>query len=680
MAETELYPGFRNPLLGSPSRDLPRHIAIVGAGTIGPDIGYYFKTALPSIKLTFVDISEEALEGVLPRFEGYAQKGVKRGKISAEKAEKVLANVVTSSDYEALRDADLVIEAATENIPLKKKIFGMVEERVSDDTIITSNTSSIPASWLFDEMRRPDRTTITHFFAPAWRNPAVEVITWPGGAREAVDYLRWLFAVTGKAPLVTGDAIAFMLDRVFDNWTNESANLLSGSGALAKQVDAVAEEFVHAGPFFVLNLANGNPITYECNQRQMEESPAYEPAKILLSVDSWAVNKPGTPVDVPDELRDTVRDRLLGILFSQSLDIVSRGIGTPEDLHLGCLLALGFKQSPLDLMRSLGRDEVARILGRLAEERPGLPASELLGTYEEGTSFNRFILVDRLDDVVVITLRRPAQMNALTDATNDEILGVIEAYEDDPSVTGFVITGYGNRAFCAGAEIGKFTEMLGDAEAAAQYSRNSGRLLTHLDGMTKPVVAAVNGLALGGGMELATRCHDMVASPRAFFQLPEVTLGILPGIGGVVVPYRRWPQAADKFTDMICRADKLQAEEAKEIGMVSALEPDYEELVKLAAERARELSGELPLTYPSLEGVRENPPGPREAATMDGRPLSSEVVGIIGEAIQGGLEAPDLASALETGYVAFGRVATTAAAEEGVGAFLEGRRPDFSGK
>ena len=680
MTGRELYPGFRNPLLGSPSKDLPRHVAVVGAGTIGPDIGYYMKTALPDITLTIIDISEEALEGVLPRFEGYSQKGVKRGKITAEKAERVLANVVTSSDYDALKDADLVIEAATENIPLKKKIFAMIEERVSDETIITSNTSSIPASWLFDEMRRPDRTTITHFFAPAWRNPAVEVITWSGGARETVDYLRWLFAVTGKAPLVTADAIAFMLDRIFDNWTNESANLLSTSGAIAKQVDAVAGEFVHAGPFFVLNMANGNAITYECNQRQMQESPAYEPAKILLSVDSWAVNKPGTPVDVPDELRDDVRDRLLGILFSQSLDIVSRGIGTPEDLHLGSLLALGFKQSPLDLMRSMGRDEVARILGRLAEERPGLPASELIDTYEAGTSFNRFILVDRLDDVVVITLRRPAQMNALTDATNDEILAAIEAYEDDPSVAGFVITGYGTRAFCAGAEIGKFTEMLGDADAAAQYSRDSGRLLVHLDGMTKPVVAAVNGLALGGGMELAIRCHDMVASPRAFFQLPEVTLGILPGLGGVVVPYRRWPQAAEKFTDMICRADRLKAEEAKEIGMVSALESDYEALVKLAAERARELNGDLPLTYPSIDELRENPPGPREATTMDGSLLSTEVVNIIVEAIQEGIQASDLASALESCYLAFGRVATTESASEGVGAFLEGRRPDFSDK
>jgi enoyl-CoA hydratase/3-hydroxyacyl-CoA dehydrogenase len=677
---TNLYPGFTNPLLGAPRTDLPKHVAIVGAGTIGPDIGYYFKTALPGITLTLIDISQDALDGVMPRFEGYAQKGIKRGKMTEEKAAKVLAGIVTTADYDALAGADLVIEAATENIPLKKKIFAMIEERVSPETIICSNTSSIPASWLFDEMERPGRTTITHFFAPAWRNPAVEVITWKDGDRETVDYLRWLFAFTGKAPVVTDDVIAFMLDRIFDNWTNDAALLLGRGDVTARQVDSVAEEFVHAGPFFVLNMANGNPITYECNQRQMVESEAYRPAEILHSVDRWWVNRPGTPVDVPDDVRGAVRDRLLGILFSQSLDIVARGIGTPEDLHLGSLLALGFKQSSVDLMTQMGRAEVARILERLAEERPGLPGFDLMDHYEAVTEFNRYVLVDRMDDVIVITMRRPAQMNALTEATNNELLGVIEAYEDDPSVAGFVIVGYGPRAFCAGAEIGKFTEMLGDEAASAQYARDSSRLFVHLDQMTKPVVAAVNGMALGGGAELAMRCHDMVAGSRAVFQFPEIGLGIVPGIGGLVVPYRRWPMAAKKFTAMISTAERLSAQEAMEIGMVSALEDDYEALVRLAVERVRGLAGSLPLPLPDTSGIADADLAVGEPVSVDGAVLSSEVVGIVAAAIRDGLQAPDWSAALEVGYLASGKASATKAAAEGIGAFLEGRKPDFTGK
>ncbi|MBU2602711.1 MAG: enoyl-CoA hydratase/isomerase family protein [Actinobacteria bacterium] len=679
MSQNELYPGFRNPLLGSPRTDLPKHVAIIGAGTIGPDIGYYFKTAVPGLKLTLIDIREEALAGVVPRFQSYIDKGIKRGKMNAEKAAKVLEGVVTSSDYDALADADLVIEAATESIPLKKKIFAMVEERVASDAIICSNTSSIPASWLFDEMKLPGRTAITHFFAPAWRNPAVEVITWKGGDREVVDYLRWMFAATGKVPLVTDDAIAFMLDRIFDNWTCDAANLLMRGDVTAKQVDSVAEEFVHAGPFFVLNMANGNPISYECNTRQMVESPAYKPTELLLSVDRWEVNRPGTPVEVSDELRGAVRDRLLGILCSQCLDIVARGIGTPEDLHLGSLLALGFKESPLDFMTKAGKDEIARVLGRLAEERPGLPGPELLDQYEAATVFNRFVLVDRLDDVVVITIRRPAQMNALSDDVNNEILTVLRTFEADDSVTGFVIVGYGTRAFCAGAEIGRFAEMLGDGPAAVDYSRDSGSLLLHIDTMTKPVVAAVNGLALGGGMELATRCHDIVAHPKAYFQMPEITLGILPGIGGLVVPYRKWPARAKTFTDMITRAERVSATQALEIGMVSGLEADYEALVRLAAERVRALAGTLPLPAADLSVVSDEAIQAGEAVSADGMVLSSEVVAIIVAAIKDGLAASDLPAALEIGYQAFGKVAETKAAAEGIGAFVGGRKPDFTG-
>jgi enoyl-CoA hydratase / 3-hydroxyacyl-CoA dehydrogenase len=678
VSQDKLYPGFKNPLLGAARHDLPKHVAMVGAGTIGPDIGYYFKQAIPGLTLTLIDVREEALEASRKRFESYAQKAVARKKMKEEEAGRILEGVVTTTDYDDLASADLVIEAATEDIALKHKIFAMIEERVSEEAIICSNTSSIPAGWLFDEMKRPERTTITHFFAPAWRNPAVEVITWEKSDRATVDYLRWLFAATGKVPLVTDDVIAFMLDRIFDNWTNDSALLLGPDGPTAKQVDSVAEEFVHAGPFFVLNMANGNPITYECNQRQMVESPAYKPSELLLSVDRWEVNKkPGTPVEVPDELREKVRDRLLGILWSQSLDIVSRRIGTPEDLHLGSLLALGFKKSPLDLMSEMGETEVRRVLERLEKERPGLPATDRLDALEAATSFSRFLLVDRLDDVVVITIRRPAQLNALTDVMTDEILSAIRRYEDDPSVTGFVLTGYGQRAFSAGADVGRFVQMLGDADASAQYARDTSRLLVHLDAMKKPVVAAVNGMALGGGMELAIRCHDRVAGSGAFFQLPEVTLGIVPGIGGLVIPFRKWPEHAGRFTAMITRAERLSAKEARDMGVVSSIEDDYESLVRSAAERVRALSGSLPVADRRVEVDEEAIRS--EAYVPEGANLSRETVRLATEAILAGVKAPDLGSALETGYRASGEVACTPAAKEGIGSFMEGRKPDFSG-
>ena len=306
---------------------------MIGAGTIGPDIGYYLKSALPDIKLFFVDVVEEPLKKAEQRLSGYAKKSLERGKMKEEQAKKVLENIVYTTDYGAIKECDLVIEAATESISLKQKIFARIESLVRPDTIITSNTSSIPADRIFSAMKRPERTTVTHFFAPAWRSLAVEVITWDKADPKVIDYLMWMFAATGKTPVMTDNAICFMVDRVWDNWTDEAAYLLDV--ATAGEIDQVAEEFVPAGPFFVMNLAHGNPITYETNILQMEEGACYKPARILLSVDTWNTKKPGAKMEVSDGTRKVIRDRLMGIVFSQSFDIIDRGIGTLEDLNFG---------------------------------------------------------------------------------------------------------------------------------------------------------------------------------------------------------------------------------------------------------------------------------------------------------------------------------------------------------
>ena len=268
---------LQNPLLRKSSRPLPRSVVVVGAGTIGPDIGYYLKSTLPDLKLYLLDISQAALDRAMQRFTDYAEKAVARRKMSASEAEQVRANVHATTDYEVARDADWAIEAATEDLALKRKIFAQLEALVRPDAWITSNTSSLPAARIFSELRHKNRATVTHFFAPAWRNPVVEVIDTPALDRAVLEDLRALFCTTGKVPLVTADVPCFMLDRVFDNWCNEAAHLLDR--ASAAEIDSTAAEFVHAGPFFVLNLANGNPIIIETNTLQAdEEGEHYRPA------------------------------------------------------------------------------------------------------------------------------------------------------------------------------------------------------------------------------------------------------------------------------------------------------------------------------------------------------------------------------------------------------------------
>ncbi len=670
--EKKLYTAYHNPLLIKPARPLPKEMAVIGAGTIGPDIGYYLKSAMPDSRLFLVDVVEEPLRNAEKRLSGYAKKAVDREKITGEQAEAVLENIFYTMAYEDLKNCDLVIEAATENIPLKQKIFESVEKIVSPETVITSNTSSIPADRIFSRMQRPERATITHFFAPAWRSLPVEVINWEKVSTEVLEYLFWFFGRTGKAPIITDNAICFMLDRIFDNWCNEAAYLLGE--ASASQVDKVTEEFVFAGPFFVLNMANGNPIIIETNTLQMEEGPHYKPAGILASVDRWHTHRPGTEVEMPQSLRKTVRDRMLGIFFSQSYDIIDRGIGIKEDLNFGCQIALGFRKGPFDVMRDLGEDEVDRIMKQFDRERPGFPQpKESFAFYQD---FNRHILVDDRDGVKIITIRRPQAMNALNDDVTAEILHVLEANAGNPDVHGFVITGYGSSAFSAGADIGKFPEKLGDRNASIQYARDCANVQLYMDRMEKPVVAAINGMALGGGLELAIRCHGIVATKNVMFQFPEITLGILPAIGGCIVPYRKWPKGAALFHEMLCFGKRVRIKDALDIGMVDEMAEDYSDLIEKSVRLAGSMGDNLKrvpdgkVDIPNFE-IPEEP-------MAGGLALSKEAVSIIVKTIEEGAAAERFQDALEIGYAGFGTIACVDGAREGITAFLRKRKPVFN--
>ena len=118
----KLYPSAFNPLLIKTTRPLPKQIAVIGAGTIGPDIGYYLKSALPDLKLYLVDVVEKPLKNAEKRIAGYTQKAVDKRKMKSDKAQAVRENIIYTTDYNQIKDCELVIEAATEDIPLKQKI------------------------------------------------------------------------------------------------------------------------------------------------------------------------------------------------------------------------------------------------------------------------------------------------------------------------------------------------------------------------------------------------------------------------------------------------------------------------------------------------------------------------------------------------------------------------------
>ena len=257
----------------------------------------------------------------------------------------------------------------------------------------------------------------------------------------------------------------------------------------------------------------------------------------------------------------------------------------------------------------------------------------------------RTLGVEVRDRVATITVNRPDKLNALNDATVAELdaaIGDVIARDD---VGGAILTGAGSRAFVAGADIAELATQ-GPFDGRARARRGQAMLM-RIERSPKPVIAAVNGYALGGGCELAMACHVRIASESAQFALPEVTLGISPGYGGT----QRLPRLVGKgrALQLILTGERIDAHEAFRIGLVNKVTaPD--ELLATAEAMLRQILARGPVAV---------------ALCIDA----------VNRGLDGSLEA---GLALEAEH--FGLLASTADMREGMQAFLEKRPPKFSGK
>jgi enoyl-CoA hydratase len=255
------------------------------------------------------------------------------------------------------------------------------------------------------------------------------------------------------------------------------------------------------------------------------------------------------------------------------------------------------------------------------------------------------LLVETREGAAFVTVDRPAKLNALDARTIDEIGTAFARLSADAEVRGVVLTGAGDRAFAAGADIRELQGL--DAAAARDLSERGQKVLDRIEWLGKPVVAAVRGFALGGGCELALACHVRVADESARLGVPEVTLGLMCGYGGT----QRLPRLVGKgrALALLLTGEPVGAEEALRIGLVDRVVPG-ERLIEEAEALVRRMTRNAPLAL---------------RATL--------------EAVNGGTDRP-LAEALEGEAALFGDLATTADAGEGTRAFLEKRAPRFEGR
>jgi len=255
------------------------------------------------------------------------------------------------------------------------------------------------------------------------------------------------------------------------------------------------------------------------------------------------------------------------------------------------------------------------------------------------------ILVKKEDRIGWIILNRPEKLNAFTDEMLEKLGAAIDKFETDGEVGCVVITGTGDRAFCTGADISGFLEMT--PASAEKWSKERQDIMLKLENMSKPVIAAINGYCLGGGLELAVACDFRIASENAQLGNPEINLGLIAGWGGT----QRLPRiiGVAKAKELLMLGSRVPAQEALRIGLVHMVVPK-EKLLEEAKALATKLLAAPPIALRLTK-----------------------------YAVNFGSEAP-LDAGLRIEAEAFGMLISTEDAAEGINAFLSRRKAVFKGK
>ena len=231
------------------------------------------------------------------------------------------------------------------------------------------------------------------------------------------------------------------------------------------------------------------------------------------------------------------------------------------------------------------------------------------------------VKIENRDGVLWITIDRPKVLNALNARTVEEIGRAFEAARTDDAVRAVVVTGSGEKAFVAGAdinELAKMTPMVGKF-----VSEQGQNVFLQIERSPKPVIAAINGFALGGGCELAMACHIRIASDKAQLGLPEVSLGIIPGYGGTQRMARLLGKA--KALELICGGERVTAAEAERIGLVNKVVP-ADQLAAAAEEMAKKIASRSPMAVrAAIEAVNNGSDMPFE----DGQLLEATLFGLL---------------------------------------------------
>jgi enoyl-CoA hydratase/3-hydroxyacyl-CoA dehydrogenase len=654
-------------------------VAVLGAGVMGHGIAEV--AALSGCEVLLFDVKQEFINTALDRIKWSLSKFAEKKTITDDDARAAYSRIKgTLLLLDAVRNADLVIEAAPEDLAIKRDLFAKVDKAAPKGALFASNTSTLPISEIASSTGRESLFVGIHFFNPPPLMPLVEVIRGNKTSAEAFELAISMGRRFGKeVVLCEKDVPGFIVNRILGPLLNEAAWAVSRREATIEQVDSMALYRVGL-PMGLFELADYSGI--DTIYKAGEAVRSRDPSNVLVAPlfrEKFAAGKFGRKSgegfykygegkwerpNIPREAGEGI-DPLLA--FAPAVNaaawLLRNRVCNAEDLDKSVKLGLGFPDGILKMADSWGIDGVVAALkakekkhgefykpDQLLEQMVGegrLGTKSGKGFYQYGASEKMMeeIAVRKQPPLAWVVLNRPHRLNMMTQKLIGEFSAAMKELESDASVRVVIVRGEGDRSFSAGADLTSID--VSSPAAVFDLARGWFEAFSVVERLNKPVIAAINGMALGGGCELSLACDFRLASEDAQIGLTETKLGLIPGAGGTQRLARI--VGLGRAKEMIFLGQKLSADEALKIGLVNRVykKPEFEAGV---TEFASKLAKQPPLSLKFAKHALN---------------MSTQVPIDLGQLFEAG---------------GFGLLLSTKDASEGISAMLEKREPEFKGE
>ncbi len=661
--------------------------AVVGAGTMGGQIAQTIAAAGIPVVLKDIDdaLVQAGLDEAANVTRGQVGKLAEKGKITAEQAEaqiaEILGRIEGTTSYAGFGAVDFVVEAVPERMDVKQAVFAELDAATPGHAILASNTSSLSITEIGEATLRPDKVVGFHYFYPASIMPLIEIVEGEETSAETVSAAVTFAQAIRKQPITCAEVPGFVVNRILNSGIAEVWREQEEKGLSIKKIDegVGAAGVVPVGPYYLVNLLGLDTVLHVAEHlvESYGEERFYVPKGMQKLVADGKLGaktggdgfydpsgEPNIAGDADPDVEELVEMLSLKTLLEACL-VLEEGVATHRDIDFGMMAGAGLDprrglMPPFMKADSEGLDSVLERM-ELAEERHGerfqpptilrrLVAQGRLGV-GSGQGFYAYpqadeeqpaevVKLETRGDGVTIAWLANGQMNSISPQVVEDLEKVWTKVSAD-GTRALVIASSNPFLFSAGADIKAFTSM--DEAGGRALLEGMHGLLREMERSPIATIAAVNGLAFGGGNELAMACDVRVAARSALFGQPEVKLGIIPGFGGT----QRLPRlvGTNKALEMNLVGDPMLAEEAFELGLVNRVVEDHE-LLDTALMWARKLAAQAPLAVAEIKSVSGN---------------------------------GDLDAGIEAEKRGFASVFASADAKEGISAFLGKRPPHFEG-